>query len=64
VTLVQADVLDADDPLVDVEFGDAVDEQERVAMRQDPFDRLIVQRKGERVQVSMSAVAGRRSLQV
>ncbi len=49
VPLVQADVLDPDDPLVDVEFGDPVDEQERVAMRQDPFNRLIVQREGERI---------------
>ena len=39
VALVERDVLDADDPLVDLELGDAIDEQKRIAVRQDPLDR-------------------------
>ena len=35
VPLVERDVLDADDALVGHELGDPVDEQERIAVRQD-----------------------------
>jgi len=35
VALVQCDVLDPDDPLVGLELGDPIDEQERIAVRQD-----------------------------
>ena len=43
VPLVQRNVLDTDDPLVRLEFGDAIDEQKGVAMRQDPPDDRVVQ---------------------
>ena len=39
VALVQRDVLDPDDPLVGFELGDAIDEQKRIPVRQDPLDR-------------------------
>ena len=45
VALVQGDVLDPDDALVRLELGDAIDEQERIAMRQDPFDGGVVERQ-------------------
>ena len=45
VALVERHVLDADDPLVDLELGDAIDEQERIAVRQDPLDRGVVERQ-------------------
>ena len=45
VALVERHILDADDALVDFEFGDAVDEQERVAVLQNAFDRGVVERK-------------------
>ena len=45
IALVERHVLDPDDPLVDFELGDAIDEQERVAVRQDPFDRGVVERQ-------------------
>ena len=35
----------ADDPLVQLELGDAIHQQERVAMRQDPLDGLVVERQ-------------------
>ena len=44
VALVERDVLDPDDPLVHFDFGDAIDEQEGVAMGQDPLDRGVVER--------------------
>ena len=43
VTLVERHVLDPDDALVGHELGDAVDEQERIAVRQNPFDRRVVE---------------------
>ena len=43
VPLVERHVLDADDALVDLEFDDAIDEQERIAVRQNPFDRRVVE---------------------
>ncbi|MEN3340075.1 MAG: hypothetical protein V7647_3751 [Acidobacteriota bacterium] len=47
VPLVQRDVLDPDDPLVRLEFRDAIDEEKRVAVRQDPLDRAVVEGEGE-----------------
>ena len=47
IALVERDVLDADDPLVGLELGDAIDEQKRIAVRQDPLDRGVVERQRE-----------------
>ena len=41
--LVRADVLDADDALVGLELGDAIDQQERIAVRQNPLDDRVVE---------------------
>ena len=49
IALVRRDVLDADDPLVDLELGDAIDEQERIAVRQNLFDGRVVQRQRQRI---------------
>jgi hypothetical protein len=46
VALVQRDVLHADDPLVRLELGDAIHEQERIAMREDALDRGVVSEVG------------------
>ena len=43
IALVQRDVLDADNALVRLELGDAIDEQKRVAVRQDALNRRIVE---------------------
>ena len=43
VALVERHVLDADDAFVDLEFGDAIDEEERIAVRQNPFDRRVIE---------------------
>ena len=45
IALVERDVLDADDPLVGFELGDPIDEQERIAVRQNPLDRGVVERQ-------------------
>ena len=45
VSLVQRDVLDPDDALVGLEFGNAIDEQEWIAMRKNPFDGRVVERE-------------------
>jgi hypothetical protein len=45
VAFVQRDVLDADDALVGLELGYAIDEQKRVAVRKDPLDSRVVERK-------------------
>jgi hypothetical protein len=45
VPLVQCHVLDPDDALVGLERRDAVDEQKRITMRKDPFDRRVVEGK-------------------
>ena len=45
VALVDRDVLDADDAFVRLELGDAIDEQERVAVRQDALDSRVVERQ-------------------
>ena len=50
IPLVERDVLDADDPLVGLQFRDAIDEQERVAVRQDPLDGAVVEGERECVQ--------------
>ena len=42
VPFVQGHVLDPDDALVGVELGDAIDEEERIAMRKDPLNRAVV----------------------
>ena len=43
--LAQRDVLDPDDPLVQLELGDAIDEEERITVRQNPLDRGVIERK-------------------
>ncbi len=40
--LVDRDVLDADDPLAVLDLDDPIDQQERIAMRQDVQDRADV----------------------
>ena len=45
IALVERHVLDPDDAFVDLEFGDAIDEQERIAVLEDSFDRGVVERK-------------------
>ena len=49
VALVRRDVLDADDALVDFQLDDAIDEQEGIAMRQDFFDRRVIERQRQRL---------------
>ena len=43
VALVERDVLDADDALVRLELGDAIDQQKRVPVGQNALDRGVVQ---------------------
>src|SRR6185503_20341793 len=43
--LVQRHVLDAHNPLVDLEFGDPVDEEKRIAVEQNLLDRRVVERE-------------------
>ena len=45
VALIERDVLDTHDALIGHELGDAVDEQEWIAVRQDPFDCRVVERQ-------------------
>ncbi len=45
VPLVVRDVLDPDNPLVDFELGNPIDEQKRVAVEQDLLDRGVVERQ-------------------
>src|SRR4029079_12404172 len=45
IPLVQRDVLDADNPFVGIELGDAIDEQKWIAMRKNPFDRTVIKRQ-------------------
>ena len=45
VTLVQRDVLDADDAPVRLELGDAIDQEKRISVREDAFDRRVVERQ-------------------
>ena len=47
VALVARHVLDADNTLVELELRHAIDEQERVAVRQNPFDRGVVEGQGQ-----------------
>ncbi len=47
IPFVERDVLDADDALIGNELGDAIDEQERIAMRQNPLDRGVVEGQGD-----------------
>ena len=45
IALVERHVLDADDPLVDFELRDPIDEQERKPVRQNAFDRGVIERQ-------------------
>jgi hypothetical protein len=45
VPFVERDVLDADDSLVDLELRDAIDEEKRIAMRENPLDGGVVERQ-------------------
>jgi drug/metabolite transporter (DMT)-like permease len=45
VAFVARHVLDADNTFIDLELRNAIDQQERVAVRQNPFDRGVVQRQ-------------------
>jgi len=45
ITLVERHVLDADDPLVDFELRDPIDEQERKPVRQNALDRRVIERQ-------------------
>ena len=47
IALVELDVLDADNPLVGFELRDAVHEQERKAVRQNPLDGGVVEREDQ-----------------
>ena len=62
IALVERHVLDADDPLVRLELGDAIDEQERIPMRKDPLDGRIVEgeREVHRVSVWRAAICQER----
>jgi hypothetical protein len=42
IALVDRDVLDADDARVGFELGDAIDQQERIAMRKNAFDGRVI----------------------
>ena len=48
VPLVQRDILDAHDPLVGFQLRDPIDEQKRVAVRNDALDRTVIQRQRQR----------------
>ena len=47
VTLVERDVLDSNDAFVRFELRDAIDEEKRISVRQDAFDRGVVEGKGQ-----------------
>ena len=55
IALVERDVLDADDVLVDVEFDNAIDEQERISMRENPLDGGVIERQRSTVSIMVSA---------
>src|SRR5258708_7092212 len=57
IALVERHVLDPDNPLVHLQLDDAIDEQERIAVRQDAFNRSVVERKSE---VQEAIILGRR----
>ena len=56
----ERDVLDADDPLVRLELGDAIHQQKGIAMRQDAFDCRVVERKRQVHVVIASIIRGPR----
>ena len=60
IALVQRDVLDPDDALVRLEFGDAIDEQERITMRKDALDRGVVERQLQGIH-ELPSIIGRHS---
>jgi hypothetical protein len=45
VPFVEGHVLDADDPFVDFELRDPIDEEERIAVQKNPFNRGVIQRQ-------------------
>jgi hypothetical protein len=47
ITFVQRNVLDANDPLIEFELGDAIDEQKRIAMGKNLLDGGIIERQRE-----------------
>jgi len=49
IALVERNVLDSHDPLVRLEFGDAIHQQKRIAMREDALDNGVVQRQIQRI---------------
>ena len=59
--LVERHVLDADDALVGLELRNPIDQQERVAVRQNPLDRGVVQRQGQRLHNSLDHLSSLRS---
>src|SRR6476620_1423031 len=48
VSLVERYVLDSDNPLVRFELNDPIDEQKRIAMRDDALDRAVIERQRQR----------------
>ena len=60
VALVQGYVLDTDDALVELELGDAIDQQKGIAVREYAFDRRVVERKRQVRNHSGEYSAGRR----
>ena len=42
IALVRRDVFDADDPLVELDLGDAIDEKKRIAVRQNFFNGCVI----------------------
>ena len=49
VALVERHVLDADDPFVRLELGDAIHQQKRIAVRQDAARSRVIQRQSQRI---------------
>src|SRR5262249_8648519 len=45
IPLVQRHVLDPNDPLIELELRDAIDEQKGISMRKNAFDSLVIERE-------------------
>jgi sigma-B regulation protein RsbU (phosphoserine phosphatase) len=58
IAFVERDVLDSDNPLVDFDLRDAIDEQERIPVREDPLDRSVVERQFQAVH-EVASIIGR-----
>ena len=56
IALVERDVLDPDDALVGLELGDAIDQQKRIPVGQNAFDRRVVQRRTRVMRVKYNSV--------